>query len=77
MFLVKEYDTRYGGVVGEYLYRTEQGAKAKVKEILEADRERNPECYEDIYDFEEFVKCCFEDDGIDEVFRVDEIEFED
>ena len=77
MFLVKEYDYRYRGVIGEYLFRTEEGARAKVKEILEADRELNSYCYEDIYDFEEFVKCCFEDEELDEVFSVDKIEFEE
>jgi hypothetical protein len=83
MLVVKECDI-YGEVKTEYFFRTKEKAKEKVKEILKADQKRNPDCYEELLEWEEFnndfealVEWFWEDGGMDETFSIWEFEFEE
>ena len=83
MLMVKEIDYRSGDIVEAYLFRTEEGAKAKVKEIIEEDRKRNSEWYEELLteefdnSFEALVNWFWENGEMEETFYIDTVEFEE
>ena len=83
MFLVEEYDYRYGDSVGRYYYKNIDNARKKFYEILADFFEEYPDHLEDFeedgeWTLEDILKWHFSEQGYYEnVVRVEEIKFLD
>jgi hypothetical protein len=85
MFVVEEFDYRYGGSIGRYYYKNIDNAQKRFYEILTDFFEEHPDYLEDLIEesegedtLEDILRWCFFEEGYYEgVVDVEEITFLD
>lgn len=84
MFVVEEFDYRYGGSMGRYYYKNIENARKKFYEILKDHFEKYPDHLEDLIEesegedtLEDILKWFFDQCFYEGVVDIEEIKFLD